>query len=356
MLGILTLLLTVAGVIMYCWKKSHPKAPPNTQHQPELSASNTKKRFCFIINPSKPGANDAVRLIEHVCKRDGISDYSIKETTVEHPGNLQAKEAIEEGSEVIVACGGDGTVRSVACQVAKYADKEQEVEVGILPLGTGNILARNLNIPLDDLAAALDICLRASSSPLDLGFVKLLEQPDFEHVFTIIAGVGFDADMINNTSDKLKSRISWFAYFASGLKSLSARKVKARIIIEKAGGGNLEASTKLRTIMVGNVGKIPWFSLIPDAKYDDGILDVVAIDTQAGILGWSQLAIDVMLQKLSIKNNMRYKLGRIEHVQASWVQVKLDRQRAIQLDGDIIGKTSGMQVFVRKAAIQVRKV
>ena len=351
----LALLLLLAGVITFCWHKSRNSTSQHASPRIQLEASNSQRRFCFIVNPSKPQAAAAVELIEHVCQRDGIRDYIIKETSIKHPGNTQAREAIDAGYEVIVACGGDGTVRSVACQVAKYADKPQRVEVGILPLGTGNILARNLCIPISDLPAALSICMQASAYPLDLGFVKLLERPDYEHTFTIIAGVGFDADMINNTSDKLKSKISWFAYFASGVKSLSARKVKAQISINKAGGGTLETSTKLRTLMVGNVGKIPWFNLIPEARYDDGILDVVAIDTQAGILGWSQLAFDVMLQNLSIQNNMRYKLGRIEHIQATSVQIKLDRPRAMQLDGDIIGKTRGMHVFIRKNAIQVRR-
>src|SRR5215207_6875157 len=118
------------------------------------------------------------------------------ETTVEDPGQGMAKQALAAGADLVLAAGGDGTVRAVA---EHLADASADVELGIIPLGTGNLLARNLDVPID-VPAAFVRALEGDARPVDVGWVEVEFEDGIErHAFLVMVGFGIDAHMIAET-------------------------------------------------------------------------------------------------------------------------------------------------------------
>ena len=123
---------------------------------------------------------------------------------------------------MVIAVGGDGTVRTVASAVSGTGHA-----LGIIPIGTGNLFARNMGVPVDDIDAALTVATSHGSRLVDMGRLTLLDHPedDHGHAFLIIAGIGFDAAMIDDTNPELQANISWLAYFVGGVKNLVRAEV-----------------------------------------------------------------------------------------------------------------------------------
>lgn len=108
--------------------------------------------------------------------------------------------------------------------------------------------------------------------------------------------------MIDDTDPKLKKNISWLAYFVAGAKHLFAPKYHASVVLTGANGDqHVREDVEFRTFMSGNCGEIPVFSLMPDASFNDGLLDFEVIDTNGGIIGWMNLFGDVVHQTITRK-------------------------------------------------------
>lgn len=315
----------------------------------------TDQKICFIVNPVKPGSEDVCNAIRRRMNAEGITNYTFVQTTVEQSGGAQASDAIDDGADLIVAVGGDGTVRAVSCGIAKSSNpRAEEVQMAIIPNGTGNVLAYNLGIPSDNVEVALDIAFRSQVGKLDVGFCRNQRDSNFDHAFVTIAGVGYDANMVKNTRDGAKEKLGAAAYYLAGIRETFRPKMSADITITLTSDEVIRTSTKLRSLMVGNSGKIPGFTLIPDAKVDDGVLDVVAINTGGGLLGWMQLGTGIVMQKFGLKNNAKYKLGRIDHIQAKEVMIELSKPQYAQLDGDLLEKTDFLYFYLAPRHINLR--
>jgi diacylglycerol kinase family enzyme len=313
-------------------------------------------KFAFIINASKDGAKELQMQVEDFFIEQKLSTPAIYYTTPEDAGYSITQQAISEGADVLVACGGDGTVRHVAHAVANHRKESRyaHLQLAILPLGTANLFARNLEIPVDDFAQALQIVAYGRTEKADLAFVHT---SDGRHPFVVISGVGFDAQMVNSTSKRAKQKIGFMAYFTAGAREIFNSKIKLQIAITRSGGDVAKVmivDTKLRTFMVGNCGKIPGFQLIPEASYQDGLLDFVAIDTSVGVLGWSQIAFDVLLQNFGVTNKFSRKLGRIDHINGKSCEVTLEKPQEVQVDGDIVATERQLKFTVDKHALEVR--
>ena len=231
--------------------------------------------------------------------------------------------------------------------------------MGILPIGTGNLFARNLNIPVDDFEAALAIATSHGSRKVDVGRLSLLDRPeeDHPHAFMIIGGVGFDAQMIEETDPELKKNISWLAYFVSGAKNLFAPKYKATITVTDAHGNTHQVDNLVfRTFLAGNCGEIPMFSLMPSASYDDGLLDFEIIDTSGGLLGWANLFNDVVHQTITKKAQQSplSTNSTIEQMQGVSAEIKLEKPALAEVDGDTLGETRHILITVDHQSLTVR--
>ncbi len=255
---------------------------------------------------------------------------------------------------MVIAVGGDGTVRTVASAVSGTGHA-----LGIIPIGTGNLFARNMGIPVDDIDAALTVATSHGSRLVDMGRLTLLDHPedDHGHAFLIIAGIGFDAAMIDDTNPELKANISWLAYFVGGVKNLFAPKFRGTLTVTSADGStHTIKNLDFRTVMAGNCGQIPMFSLMPAASYDDGLLDFEIIDTTGGILGWANLFGDVVHQTIIGKpeQNPLSTNSTIEQVQGVSAEITLEKPAKAQVDGDMLPETKHIRFSVDHRSLIVR--
>ncbi len=276
--------------------------------------------LAVVLNPIKVENVEAFKaLVDRMAVESGWNTPTWYETTIEDPGRSMAEAAAISGAELVLVCGGDGTVRTVCAELAGTG-----VPVGVVPAGTGNLLARNLAIPLY-LQAAIDVALNGQDRAIDLVKISGDGIPDDEH-FMVMAGMGFDAAIMEGVSEQIKAKVGWFAYVVSGLKNLMFPAVRVEISVDDGPWTRHRA----RTVVIGNVGYLQaGMPLLPDAAIDDGILDVVVLHPRR-FLSWIPLALRVLSKHKRIDTTINRLTGRKVSLRAA-----ADTPR--QLDGDSIG-------------------
>jgi len=321
------------------------RRPPREHFRPEGSGTPEvpKKIAAIIVNPTKFDNLDAVRAqVTRGCAAAGWDQPLWVETTAQDPGTGQARQAVQDGATVICPLGGDGTVRAVAAALVGT-----ETPLGLLPGGTANLLARNLNLPTDSLDDALKVALTGQNKRIDVGRLTVdrsgeHEHPE-EHIFLIMAGLGFDAAIMADAPERLKKTVGPLAYTFSGAKNLRGPQFKVRIKVDD----NAEFSRRTRTVVIGNCGKITGgLVLMPRAQVDDGWLDAVIL-SPVGVVGWVALAGRVISQK-------RKGHERVDHHQLKSVTIRCDRPEPVQIDGDTIGAARVLSATVDPLALVVR--
>jgi YegS/Rv2252/BmrU family lipid kinase len=285
------------------------------------------KRAAFVVNPAKCTDIDAIKTAAAIASGWAAPLYF--ETTVEDPGAGAARDALAAGVDLVVICGGDGTVTECLGALAGSG-----VPVGIVPCGTGNLLARNLGLPLDA-AGALDVAFTGRDRPIDLGMLDA--EP-----FAVMAGIGFDAAMLADTDELLKSRLGWPAYVVGALRHL--RDPRFRVELLPADGPTV--SRRSVGVLVGNVGRLQGnLPLMPDAEPDDGVLDVLVMAPR-GWMGWVRLAVAVLTR--------RREGPTFERLRVREVEIVADRPVACERDGEVVASRSTMHVRVAALAVTVR--
>lgn len=294
-----------------------------------------------VINPSN--VNNVARLrtqITRVCRELEWAEPLWLETTVEDPGGGQAKAALAAGADVVLACGGDGTVRQVAQILAGSG-----TAMGVLPTGTANLLARNLAIPLDDLVRATRIALSGDTRAIDVGWVTF-DQGE-EHVFLVMAGMGFDAAIMAGAHQASKTRLGPLAYFVSGVRAGARALSHQRHRIVLAVDGQPELHREVQTVVVGNCGKLlAGLVLMPKAKVDDGLLDVVTIAPKS-VMGWMGVTARVLSRRPS-----GHRI--VQHWQGTTITIIAEEPEQAQLDGDPVGDVQMLRMRADKQALLVR--
>ncbi|GAA0582519.1 diacylglycerol kinase family lipid kinase [Kribbella sandramycini] len=225
------------------------------------------KRVAVVVNPVKVGDVEQLRAaVTAAVGERGYGEPVWMETTVDDPGQGMARQAVDEGVDLVIVAGGDGTVRVVCVELANTG-----IPLVILPAGTGNLLARNLGIPLT-VDVALTELLDGADRTIDLADVEGDELPADR--FTVMAGLGLDAAIIEDAPDPVKKRIGWAAYAVALARNLNQSAVKVSITVDDRKPFVRHA----RTVVIGNVGTLTAdIALIPDARPDDGLIDVVVL-------------------------------------------------------------------------------
>ena len=380
----------------------------------------------IVMNPSKHEDPAAFRaLVDRAAMDLGAGPPHWLETTREDPGAGQAVEAVSRGAAVVIAAGGDGTVRAVAAGMAGSG-----VRMGILPVGTGNVLAGNLGLP-DDPAAAMAVALGEYHRNVDLTWVRLdgveeasplpaegglvlaahaarpLEagpaplsvssgpateperparppeaEPDpgpgdgapapDEYACAVVAGMGFDGRTMAGTHAALKKQFGWIAYVLAGLGSIGAPRLSARLTLRSpeawepapidAGDGLVGTPrgddevtrVEARSVMFANCGELKFLLLAPDANLSDGLIDVIAVDAQAGLLGWADVTWKFLGQLVGLRPlNLPVSTGTVAFRQARGASVVAQAAQAVQVDGDALGTARAMRVRIQPDALDV---
>jgi YegS/Rv2252/BmrU family lipid kinase len=305
-------------------------------HELAVVTGTGRKRAAVVINPSKVADVEEFKArVRAVAEISGWNEPLWFETTVEDPGHGQASAALKADADLIVAAGGDGTVRAVCEEVARTG-----VAVGILPHGTGNLLARNLGIPLNT-RDALDVVFGGQDRAIDLS--TLTTDTGANTTFLVMAGLGMDAAIMTGVNDQLKSKVGWLAYFVSGVKAARFPAMKVKIKVDDGEYRKFRA----RTVVVGNVGFLQGgIPLLPDAQIDDGRLDVVVIAPKR-FIGW--LAIIVRVVARQKRTNER-----LDRLTGSTVVIKAEKPMPMQLDGDPVGEGTEIRAHVQPGVLLVR--
>ena len=277
------------------------------------------------------------------------------ETTPEDPGLGAAEAALDQGCTIVVAAGGDGTVRAVA--EALGGSGSRGAELGIVPLGTGNLLARNLDVPLDDIQAAFTRVLTRAAEPLDLGSATLtLQDGSVEHhSFVVMVGFGIDAQMIVETDDELKEKAGWLAYVESLGRAVSSTDVIDFTLSVDSGE---PADESAHTLLIANCGMLQGgITLLPDAVPDDGELDLLVLRAD-GVAAWADtlknMAWDNGLKRLIMRSDTAQSSDSTEHLRARHVRVTLPTPLVCEVDGDDIPNVSSFEVQIQPSALLVR--
>jgi len=321
------------------------RRPPREHFRPEGAGKPEAARrlAAIIVNPTKFDNIEAVReRVTKGCLAAGWDRPLWVETTAKDPGTGQARRAVLNGATMICPLGGDGTVRAVAAALVGT-----ETPLGLLPGGTGNLLAHNLNLPTDSLDAALHVALTGQNKRIDVGRLTMdhsgeHERPE-EHIFLIMAGIGFGAAIMADAPERLKKKVGPMAYTLSGAKNLRGPQVKVRIKIDD----EPEFSRRTRTVVIGNCGKITGgLALMPDAQVDDGWLDAIIL-SPVGVVGWVAVAGRVISRK-------RKGHERVDHHRLKSLTIRCDRPTDVQVDGDLIGETLTLSATIDPLALVVR--
>ena len=290
------------------------------------------RKVAVVVNPASVA--DSTQLKKEAlqrCAALGISEPLWFETTPDDPGTGMVEQALRTGADLVVVCGGDGTVAACA-----GALKGSDVALGIVACGSGNLLARNLDLPLE-LGPALDVAFGSGRRRLDL-----LESSDGRR-FVVMAGLGFDAEMMRGTSRELKAKVGWPAYLIGIARAMRDHQC-ARFDL------TIDDARALRRngvgVLVGNVGKLQGgLAVLPDAQPDDGLLDVAVLMPRS-IRDWPVLVLRILLRKPDSGDQAEVMRGRR-------VRISTDRPMPVEYDGEAAGEASGMTVRVLPAAIVI---
>jgi YegS/Rv2252/BmrU family lipid kinase len=287
-------------------------------------------RALLITNPV--AGRTAPRVIREVCKVLERRGVRVEVAAISGPGEASelARRGVADGVEIIAVYGGDGTTMTAVRGMVG-----QPVLLGLIPGGTGNLLAGNLRIPRNPTKAA---ALLATGRPreIDLGRV---ERHDGVHYFAVNCGAGFDAELMAATSERDKRRWGIGAYVVAAWQQLSdVTSVPHRIEVD---GSVLE--TRAATVLVANCGELipPLVRLKADIAPDDGLLDVVVLSADGMVDG-----VGVFWRLLSGTGNGDQ---RIEYARGCRVCIETTPARPVQLDGEPAGWTPLVAEVVPRA-------
>ena len=278
-------------------------------------------RICVIFNPAARGEK-ARRFRRHL---DEIgTETTLKLTTAPGDARRLAAEAVDEDFETIVAAGGDGTVNEVLNGLGDVRDGFKRARLAVLPLGTVNVFARELRVPLK-LMAAWDSIRQGHEIQIDLPQVQFASNGGSQtRYFAQLAGAGLDARAIELVEWELKKRIGPLAYVLAGLHALlgNASKITAQVDDGQTAGGGL--------VLIGN-GRLYGgpFRIFPRADLRDGLLHVCVFPR----VNWLTLA--RCGPPLLLRG--RLPASAVKMLQAKTVTLTSASRTPMEVDGELLG-------------------
>ena len=305
-------------------------------------------RALLITNPAAARtAAGAVGAIRDALRAGG---WNVEVQATGQAGDARrfAEQARDAGIDVVVCHGGDGTAMQMAAAIAGSG-----VALGLVPGGTGNLLAGNLYLPRDP-AAAARVMLRGNRMAIDLGIVER----DVPHYFAVCCGAGFDARLMADTQAAIKRRWKRYAYLARGMVALpNVRSTMHRVTID-----DVVHERRAALVLVINCGDLfpPFLRLRNDIAPDDGWFDVLTLDadgTFASFAAFWELMQVRWSPRPHVSKRVWFARGRSVRV-----EVLEGPEQPVQLDGEVCGGTpfetrlvpGALSVLVDTATVQRR--
>ena len=278
-------------------------------------------RALLIFNPVAARANPrVVRTVTEVLGAEGWDVEVVGTTRPEDAGRL-AREGVDAGVDTVAVYGGDGTTMQAVRGIVGTG-----VTLGLVPGGTGNLLARNLRLPLDPARAARAMT-RGVPRPVDLG---RLARPDGDQFFAVAAGAGFDAQVMGETTSYAKRRWKLAAYLGTAWQIIlrDLVSVSCRVTVD---GHVLDGEAA--TVLVLNCPELfpPFLPVWHDVRPDDGVFDVLVLRAGSMLEG-----LRMVWQLLVTKSDRD---GAVLHARGRHVTVETDPPRPVQFDGELGGET-----------------
>jgi len=314
----------------------------------------TVGQAAVVYNPIKVDIDAIKEAVKREETAAGWPETLFFETSAEDPGQGPTAEALAAGATLVIAAGGDGTVRAIA-----EALRGSDASLALLPSGTGNLLARNLKLTLNDMDHSIASAFTGHDRAIDIARIKI-ERADKsvdQHSYLVMAGLGIDAKMIANTDDDLKAKAGWLAYVKA---IVLVFKDKNRLHFRYKLDQHRERSVSAHSIMIGNCGSLPAnILLMPDAAVDDSVFDVLVLNPKS-VFGWIQI-----FGKVFWENGVlaRTKAGRklptrdvdaLKYTTGTTLTLRLTKPEEIELDGDGFGEAVAFKTWLEPGGLSVR--
>jgi diacylglycerol kinase (ATP) len=278
-----------------------------------------KSSIILICNPAAKSMSEAK--IGRACRLLEQKDYRVDLLFTKQRGEAEqfAKDAAKRAPLVIIAAGGDGTFNEVANGVAG-----SDIPMAILPLGTTNVLAKELGIP-DNVEGALEVALNNTPKSVSLGRIAIMsDSSPVSRYFILMAGIGFDGEAVFGINEAFKKISGKGAYLYSGVKTL-LRFAPDELAVTVDGGTHTAYS-----VIVGNASKYGGnFRITPDARLTDSNLHVCLFK--------GKKRLDTFRYMLGIVTGSHLKFADVEYLKARKIEIKCSAH--IQIDGDYLGMT-----------------
>ncbi|WP_051687763.1 diacylglycerol/lipid kinase family protein [Curtobacterium sp. S6] len=335
----ISLAAAAAASVVTTWRGRPPLLTQAVPWRPRLEAGMPRK-VGVVYNPVKSLAHFSCDALTHATRRVDWPTPLFYETTSEDPGHGMAEQALADGCDLVIAMGGDGTVRQVAEVV-----QGTSVGMGIVPLGTGNLLARNLELPISDLLSAIDTALHGRARRIDMIHldVRRTDMSAEQMTYLVMGGAGFDAKIMTDTREDLKSRWGWLAYVEAGMRNLVSTRRPVAIQIDD----EEPIRRRIQSVLVANCGEITaGLHLASRSTADDGLLEVILL-TPRNLIGWASLARQVVMRN-------RNGLPVIDHLHGSRVVLDFGHHpQPVEIDGDLIGTAERLVAEVQPGVLSV---
>jgi diacylglycerol kinase (ATP) len=273
-------------------------------------------RACIVLNPRAGNAEDisGVRAAVQTWKARG---WEVDLATTAYAGHAieLARSAAQQGYEVVVAAGGDGTVNEVVNGIA-----HTNTALAVLPIGTGNVWGRELRLPLHSHDAA--VCLASGNLvTLDLGKAN-------QRYFLLMAGIGFDAAVTRSVRPEAKRKLGLMAYIVQALRlAPDVRGTRAELLID----GRVVRGNVLMVVIGNSRLYGGYLQITHQANLTDGLLDIVVIKGQ-DVRSAPLHLLSIVLRRYNTNPDMEY-------FRAREVTINSAKPLGIQVDGDLIGET-----------------
>jgi len=313
-------------------------------------------RVAIIANPTKVDIEALRAAVAEAEVTAGWQPSLWLETSVDDPGQGQARAAIDARVSAVLAAGGDGTVRAVAEGML-----DSGIPLVLLPAGTGNLLARNLGLSLGKIGDSLSTAVSGVDQAIDVGIAALTRADGSveRHAFVVMIGIGLDARMIAATNPELKKRVGWLAYVEATARIV--RDIDA-VRVHYTLDSSAERSTTVHTLLIGNCGSLPGGVLmLPEAEIDDGLLDVVAMRPR-NLWGWMRVSYAVVwengvLQKSNVGRRILAadkRVRALRYFQGRHMTLRFDNPEEFEIDGESMGQVTAIDARVAPASLIVR--